>query len=726
VTEPGAPVSRRSPTPLRDLAVRGGAYLAGREAIGMGIRLAGMVVVVRAIGPSAYGLYAAAAAFVAFAAGMAQMGAEIYLIRRPGTLAARRYHEAFTFLLCTSAVVTAGGIGLTYLIGPWLRPVGVLLPLRILLLSVPLNILWAPAQAAIERKFAYRRMGYLELGGDIALYGTAVPLAVLGAGPWSLVAGYFAWQGWLFVGSIVLSGLRPRLAWSRQTARDMLVHGWTYSLSTWLAAAGRSAIALIVGTFAGAAGVGFVSFAQRLVTTLNFTRRGVHRVGIVAISRAGRPERERLSRALEEGSLLLMLVAAAPFAAFGLVAHWAVPGVFGSVWEPALPIYVLLALAAVLGVPTYVQRTLLFAYGRNLQVAVACGIDLVVLTVGSLLLVPTIGLVGVGVASLLTLVSTLYTHRSAARYAGVRYRKLSLPVLGLAPLVLVPVMALPWGLLALLPAAAVVATPAARRELRQVAVTVRSVLPGRGPWRSPAGTSPAERGGDDVRFNGSFVPGALTLPARVVVEADPDRGTVRPAGRSGGPVVVPVVPGSDGGDRMPSMLETAEEAGGLVPLVTLLARTGRLMGALDISGSALLVGAFAVVGDAPAAAPAQAVVAAADALRAELRYDDSIACVDGRLLVIAAPLAPGASDGPSTMAHLSGAIGEAVGDCGGTDGGPAWGRPAFEGAGYHVRHAHVVAEPPFDKEVDCLVRQVVDDLRSGGEYPAIGSAPPRP
>jgi hypothetical protein len=130
-----------------------------------------------------------------------------------------------------------------------------------------------------------------------------------------------------------------------------------------------------------------------------------------------------------------------------------------------------------------------------------------------------------------------------------------------------------------------------------------------------------------------------------------------------------------------------------------------------------------VVGEAPAAG--QAVVAAADALRAELRYDDPIACVDARLLVIAAPLAPGASDGPSTMAHLSGAIDEAVGDGGRTNGGPHGGGAGFHGAGYQVRHAHVVAEPPFDKEVDCLVRQVVDDLRSGGDHPAIGSAPPR-
>ena len=228
--------------------------------------------------------------------------------------------------MVSTVLVTVAGLGLTFLVGPWLRPVGVVLPLQVLLLSVPVNVLWAPAQAAIERRLVFRRMGLLELVGDLVLYGTAVPLALCGFGPWSLVAGYFAWQAWLLVGSLVLSGTRPRPAWSWATSRDLLHHGLTYSLSTWLVALRGSATALIVGTFAGATGVGFMSFAQRLVTTLNFTSRGVHRVGIAAIARAGRPDRPRLSRAMEEGTLLLMLVAAAPFAAFGLAAPLARAG----------------------------------------------------------------------------------------------------------------------------------------------------------------------------------------------------------------------------------------------------------------------------------------------------------------------------------------------------------------------------------------------------------------
>lgn len=755
----------------------------------MVVRLTGVVVVVRLIGPGSYGLYSAAAAFVGFAARMAQMGAEIYLIRSTGAQDRRRYDEVFTLLLCTAVVVTAGGIGLTYVVGPWLRPVGVVLPLRILLLAVPLNILWAPAQARIERQLAFRQMGLLELGGDVALYGTAVPLAVLGAGLWSLVAGYFAWQAWLLVGSFVLSRLRPRLAWSRGTALAMLRHGSTYSLSTWLAAAQRSATAMIVGTFAGAAGVGIVTFAQRLVTTLNFTTRGVHRVGIAAISRAGRPERDRLSRALEEGSVLLMLAAAAPFAAFGLVARWVVPWVFGSAWAPALPVYVLLSMAAVLGVPMSVHRTVLLAYGRNLQVAVACAMSLVVVATASVLLLPSIGLVGFGVASLLGLSVTLFTHHAAVRYAAVRYRRLAVPVAALLPPALVPLVPLRWGPLLLLPAAVLAALPSTRRELWALVDAVRSLLPGRaaepGPVAPahtrvparltsstcvpvgavpdpavppyvggvPAGEvtqgrpSASEPGGDEVRLNGSFAPGMLRLSGRGGAQGDPEGTAGEPpapaevtngAVAHGEPVtgevpidavleeaasaaaasdasapgpavpavpeeaafapVAPEAPAGDAVDPVAALLDSGSDAGGQVPLGTLLARTGRLMGAQADSGLALLVAAFDVGNPSPDGRPGAAPLGAAiEALRAELRFDDPVARVGDRLLVVTAPLVPGASDGPATVAHLAGAVDRALGATNGS-------APGGDGA---VRHAHVVAEAPFGEDVDELVRQVV-------------------
>ena len=103
----------------------------------MCIRLAGVVATVRLIGPNHYGIYAAAAAFTLVVATIAQMGAEVYLIRMPEEPSPEHYNQVFTYLIGTSLVTTAVALGATFAFGGLLRPFGVLVPLRILLLSVP-------------------------------------------------------------------------------------------------------------------------------------------------------------------------------------------------------------------------------------------------------------------------------------------------------------------------------------------------------------------------------------------------------------------------------------------------------------------------------------------------------------------------------------------------------------------------------------------------------------
>jgi len=391
------PTEQRS---LGQLAVRGGGYLVGREAIGMVIRLAGVVLVVREIGPGPYGIYSAAAAFGVFVATLAQLGLEVYLIRMQGEVGPREYNRAFTLLLASSVLATVVAEGLTFLLGGLIRPVGVLLPLRVLLLAIPVNVLWAPAQAAIERDFRYRLMGMLELGGDVVLYATAVPLAFMGAKAWALVAGYFAWQTWLFFGSLATSGLRLRLDWSISAMKDMTRHGVSYSTAQWISRLGDLVNPLVVGSFFGATGVGYVAFGARLVDTIGFAKRGAYRLGMVAMSRVAEGDEHRKRYAIEEGSLLQLLSLAVPFACFGVVARWLVPVVFGHEWVRALPVYSLLALATVLGASGFIQTTFLYSRGRNLTVTGVTAIQSAALAVSAVFLVKHFGIDGYGVETL--------------------------------------------------------------------------------------------------------------------------------------------------------------------------------------------------------------------------------------------------------------------------------------------------------------------------------------
>jgi O-antigen/teichoic acid export membrane protein len=460
---------------LGQLAVRGGGYMAGREAAGMVIRLIGVVLVVRLIGPGPYGIYAAAAAFAGFIAAFAQLGLEVYLIRLPGELEARHYNQAFTLLLVVSIVATAAAEGLTFAFGSFIRPVGVLVPLRVLLLTVPINVLWAPSQAAIERAFRYRLMGLLEFGGDVALYTTAVTFALLGAKEWSLVAGYFVWQIWLFVGSSVTSGLRLRLDWSTSSVKEMTRHGFSYSTAQWAARVGDLVNPLVVGTFLGATGVGFVAFGQRLVETVAFAKRGAYRLGMVAMSRVGNDEEGRLRYSIEEGSLLQLLALAIPIACFGIAARWLVPVAFGHQWVKALPVYSLLALATVLGASGFIQTAYLFSRGRNMSVTGAAAIQSVVLAGVAAALVKPIGLEGYGVAWIVSLVWLIYADRAVRKMFSFSYRRILPWMIALGPAALFPLPPLPWAYLLLAPLLLML-TPTMRSEIHRLVELIRSSL----------------------------------------------------------------------------------------------------------------------------------------------------------------------------------------------------------------------------------------------------------
>ncbi len=459
-----APDKRATGLSLSQLAIRGGGYLIGREAIGMLLRLAGVVVVIRLIGPSAFGIYTAASAFALFMASFAQMGLEVYLIRLGPAVEARRYNQAFSLLLVTSVAVTAVGEALTLAVGGLLRPIGVLEPLRVLLLCIPLNVLWAPAQAAIERRFDYRTMGMIELVGDVILYATAIPLALTHHREWSLVAGFFAWQGWLFVATWVASRLRYRWDWSWEAVREFIRHGLGFSSSDWLRRASDLVNPLVVGTFLGAAGVGYVAFAQRLVDTLGFAKRSAFRLGLVAMSRVPDRDEKRLRYSIEEGSLLQLLSLGIPFACFSVCARWIVPVVFGPQWVRGLPVYGLLALAATVGASGLVQSTFLYSRGRNLVVATTVALRVLVLGVSAVVLVRVTGLDGFGWASLGALGALGYLHVVMRQMFAFSYRKVIPWLVVLGPVIAFPVTPMP-GALFLLAGLPLVALPPMRREI---------------------------------------------------------------------------------------------------------------------------------------------------------------------------------------------------------------------------------------------------------------------
>lgn len=449
---------------LRATALKGGSYLAVREALGMVIRLGGVVMVTRIIGPREYGFYVGAVGVVVLVASVAQLGAEVWLIRQPDEPPVERYQECFSALVAVSFVVVGVSLLLTWPAGLVIKDHNEISVVRLLLLSVPVNILWAPAQARMERNFEYRRMAWLELGGDLALYGVAVPLAALGFGVWAPTVGFVVWQSTLFVGSAILAGLPLRWRWSTPVARDLIRSGIAYSSTNWVQRLSALANPVIVGSLVGATGVGLVGLALRLVDTAGFALRATWRLGLAAISRI-QDQPERLRPAMEEGMLAQAVALGVPMAGLAVLSRWLVPFVFGRPWAPAATVYALLALTRLLGSVVLPQTTLLFARGRNGRVAAAQALNAVLLAGASWLFVYLDGMDGFGWASLVGVTAWLAIDRVVRAELGFTYWRCLPAVIGLGVPMLAPIAPWPWALMLCVPVTLLVAVTDARRSI---------------------------------------------------------------------------------------------------------------------------------------------------------------------------------------------------------------------------------------------------------------------
>jgi O-antigen/teichoic acid export membrane protein len=475
--EPGDEPIRPIPdNNLRTSALQGGVYLVIREIVGIGIRLIGVVIITRLIGPNAFGIYASAAAVVGVVAVTSQMGMEVYLIRQAGEPESALYDQVFTFLLVVSVTLSVCAAGLTvaaeHLIHGF-EPTGRVL--LVLLVSVPFNVLWAPAQAKIERAFGYRRMAWLELGGDITLYVVGIVLAVMGTGAMSLAVAYVAWQFWLLVGSYWLAKMRPRWRWSLSTNRALLHHGTSYSATGILVMLKGLVNPVVVGYFCGTTSVGFVAFAMRLLDTFGFAQRATWRLTLVAISRV-RDQSDRLLRGIQEGMLLQLLSTAPPILALVVVSKWIIPIVFGPVWLPAVPVLALLAIAQLVTTPLTVEYAVLYTHARNALVAMATTLNVAVTFGLAVPLIARFGINGFGWATIAASATWITMHLRAKRALPLSYLPLLPYFVAAVPIAAFPLIGWPLDLLVFVPGAIVLMFPSVRAELRRVGRTTWSGL----------------------------------------------------------------------------------------------------------------------------------------------------------------------------------------------------------------------------------------------------------
>lgn len=468
---------------LRTQVFRGGVFLGMREGVGLVLRLGGVLALTRLLGPTDYGVYAVALSVALLLGTVAQMSVEVRLLRAEHPPTRADFDAASSFLVLSSAVVLALALAFTWTLGRAVLDEQSLGPLTVMLLLLPLNVLWAPGQAMLERDLRFKALAFLEIGGDVVLYAVALPLAVADLGVWAAVAGFAAWQVYRLIGSLLLARYRPRWNFSRVDAVTQVREGARISAYTWIYRANDSLTLLVVQVVLGAAAAGNVALAARLVETLSVVGRVTYRIAIVALGRI-QNDGARLRRAVEEGMSLQVLAAAVTYGGFALVSDRAIELAFGREWTGAAHLYPYLAAAGLLYASSNVVSALLVVRKQEPAVAVAATGTLVLavsLTAG---LSPLLGIDAFGIGRVVGIaVSAVLLDRALRRELSFSYRR-SVPwlVTGLA---LVACSGLPpeWRLAAAVLAPGVLLLPGPRAEAVSL---VRAVLPGRGATTSSA------------------------------------------------------------------------------------------------------------------------------------------------------------------------------------------------------------------------------------------------
>ena len=464
---------------LRQQVLKGGAYLVVRQALGIAIGLVGVLLLTRLIGPANYGVYAGSMAFMLYLLSVSITGVDVYILRRDEEPEKVLYDQAFTWLVATSVAFAALSVGGLEIYEAMFGDARFVLPLEVLLLVLPVNVLHYPAFTLLERALNYQAIAVLELSGQMLFYSVSVGLAAIGWGVWAPIVGYWVWQVWLVAAASERARLRPRFVWSRPLLREMLRYGFGYSASQWVWQLRDLVNPVVVGRLLGAEAVGYIALAVRLVDALAFVKHATWRLSIAAFAKVQR-DYDRFRPIVEEAMALQVLVLGPILVGATVAAMWGFTAVFGEQWSLALDIFPFLALGALLNAVFNMFSSVLYVAGRNRDVLVFHAAHVALFATANLVLVPWLGLIGFGIAEIVAFLAYAISHWYVRKLFRPSYRRVLPWLLAFIPGLFALTVPRPWGLILCVPALVVLLAPRQRNQLKEYTSYFRLRLRGEG------------------------------------------------------------------------------------------------------------------------------------------------------------------------------------------------------------------------------------------------------
>lgn len=379
---PGGALESEPSEPLGRAAAAGTLWLAAQKWVSRFSGLVTIAILTRLVSPTEFGVVAAASTITPFVLLLADLGFSTYLVQA-SEVNRRLLSTGFWFSLGVGAALTALLSASAPLLTSALNlPQDATSVLRIMPLSILLVVLPTVPFALMRRRMEFR---LLAVQGTIAaLVGQAVAIviAVRGGGAWALVGQLLASQGVALVLVWRVAHWWPSREFSRTDFVSMAKFGIKVISVDFIASARATGEAAIISNVLGAAALGYMAVAQRLISVVqDLGAAALVPVSTVVFAKV-REDAERFKTAYLR-ALRVSYAAVSPLLTVVLVAAPQIVALlFGPEWGPSVPIAQALSLAAILTLGAMLDHGLFYGAGQpGRWLAYAVFVDAITLAV---------------------------------------------------------------------------------------------------------------------------------------------------------------------------------------------------------------------------------------------------------------------------------------------------------------------------------------------------------
>ena len=342
---------------------RGFLWKLASQIIDQGGRTVMVVILARILTPSEYGLAGMAFVFAGIALIFTDLSLGSALVQRVA-ITERDRSTVFWTTTAGGIAVAAASFAAAPAIGSFFSEPEVTSLFRVLALTFVLTALSATQAALLTRDLAFRGLELREMAGGLARIITAVTMAVMGFGVWSIIGGSVAASGVSLVMLWTASSWRPSFTFSMASLRDLGSYGVKAFASRLFTYATENADNLLVGRYLGSAALGIYSLAYNaMLSPLARIVGPVAQVLFPALSRIQTDTNRVISTWLRTTAATAAIMFPAAIGMI-IVAPDLVRVVFGSKWHEAVPVLQLLCVGGLAGALQALNLSILQSQNR--------------------------------------------------------------------------------------------------------------------------------------------------------------------------------------------------------------------------------------------------------------------------------------------------------------------------------------------------------------------------